>query len=198
MLEADAALAPEEQADAVVRSMIKCKEGLDCMILDEEIAVAESMRNRKMQSGVSVFDEFQRVIREEYAARGRAIPTREALAKLTDMHVFPHVVFLPTLGNLLMYRVRPISTNDPDWCIFDMYSLKTYDKTQEPPKWKTEFCTDALDPAQFRLIPRQDFANIPRQQRGMHSHAIKSTLLSDRQELIIRNMHMELDRYLDN
>ena len=52
------------------------------------------------------------------------------------------------------------------------------------------------DPAQFRLVPRQDFSNIPRQQRGMRSRAITSTILSARQEKIIMNMHRELDRYL--
>jgi Ring hydroxylating alpha subunit (catalytic domain) len=47
------------------------------------------------------------------------------------------------------------------------------------------------------MFLRQDFANIPRQQIGMHSKAINSTLLNGVQEEIIANMHRALDRVLE-
>ena len=46
------------------------------------------------------------------------------------------------------------------------------------------------------LIPRQDFSNIERQQRGLHSPALGRLRLSEGYEQDITNMHRELDRYL--
>jgi nitrite reductase/ring-hydroxylating ferredoxin subunit len=190
------AISQSEQVDALVRSLTSFSEGLDSMVLDEDVAVAKSMRARELGAEESVFDGFHRVLREYYQAQGRPIPTREALAAVTDMFVFPNITFLPTFGNLLLYRSRPTRENHPDWCIFEMFSLKTYPTGEAPPRWETQHCSDPADPEQYRLIPRQDFGNIPRQQLGMHSRALGATKLSSRQEIKIANMHLELDRYL--
>ena len=45
-------------------------------------------------------------------------------------------------------------------------------------------------------IPLQDFSNIGRQQRGIHSRSIDALRLSRTYEGGITNMHRELDRYL--
>jgi hypothetical protein len=42
----------------------------------------------------------------------------------------------------------------------------------------------------------QDFSNIGRQQRGVHSHGFDGPRLSHTYEAGIVNMHRELDRYL--
>jgi phenylpropionate dioxygenase-like ring-hydroxylating dioxygenase large terminal subunit len=188
-------LSQDDQVDTLVRSLTNFYDGLESMVLEEDIAIAKSMRHRDLE-GESVLDAFHRVLREYYSAQGRPIPTREALARVTNMFVFPNVTFLPTFGNLLLYRSRPTRDNAPDWCIFELFSLKTYPADEQPPAWRTEECTDPKDPKQYRLIPRQDFSNIPRQQRGMNSKAIKATALSDPQEILIKNMHAELDNYL--
>jgi phenylpropionate dioxygenase-like ring-hydroxylating dioxygenase large terminal subunit len=185
-----------EQAELLIRSLNTVYEGHDSQVHADDVDVARTMRHRQIPEGMSVGEAFQAVLREHFAAQGRPIGTAEALGAVTDMNIFPHIVFLPTFGNLLMYRVRPTRTNDPDWCIFDMYAVRSYPEGVNPPRWKTEICTDTDDPAQMPLIPRQDFINVPRQQRGLHSKAIQSTLLSGRQEKMILNMHRELDRYL--
>lgn len=46
------------------------------------------------------------------------------------------------------------------------------------------------------LIPRQDFANLERMQRGIRNRSLKHTTLSDQWEVTIANMHQELDRRL--
>ncbi len=45
-------------------------------------------------------------------------------------------------------------------------------------------------------IPLQDFSNIPRIQRGLHSHGFDATILADHQERSILHAHRELDRYV--
>ena len=156
------------------------------------------MRYRPIPEGMTVGQYFQIVVREHYAAQGRAIGTFEDMAKVGDMYIFPHVIFLPTYGNAVMYRVRPNPDNDPDWCVFDMFAIRTYPEGVKPPKWETKIAEGRLDDAKsWWLIPSQDFTSIVRQQRGMHSVAFQSTVMSERQESLIRNMHLELDDYLN-
>jgi hypothetical protein len=73
---------------------------------------------------------------------------------------------------------------------------RTYPAATKPPRASAERVTELGDPAQLRLIPRQDLGNIPRIQKGLHSRGIQHTWLAADQEKIILNMHQELDRYL--
>jgi hypothetical protein len=52
------------------------------------------------------------------------------------------------------------------------------------------------DTENFGLIPRQDFGNMTRQQRGVHSRSYREHRLATEWERAISNMHEELDRYL--
>jgi hypothetical protein len=52
------------------------------------------------------------------------------------------------------------------------------------------------DAGHWPRIPLQDFSNIGRQQRGIHSRSIDSIRLSHVYEGGIEAMHRELDRYL--
>jgi hypothetical protein len=55
---------------------------------------------------------------------------------------------------------------------------------------------DKEDETAWPLIPRQDFSNVERQQRGLHSRGYEALRLSTDYEQGICNMHRELDRYL--
>jgi len=52
------------------------------------------------------------------------------------------------------------------------------------------------DTSAWPQIPLQDFSNIERQQRGLHSHGFRRLRLAQDYEGGISNMHQELDRYL--
>ena len=52
------------------------------------------------------------------------------------------------------------------------------------------------DTSAWPLIPLQDFSNIERQQRGLHSLGFRRLRLAEQYEGGISNMHQELDRYL--
>jgi hypothetical protein len=110
--------------------------------------------------------------------------------------MFPNYTFLPLYGNVLIYRTRPLPNNDPDRCRFEVWSCRTFPKGCEPGKPQVANVTDPMDPVQMVMFLRQDFSNISRQQVGMHSKGIKSTLLHGRQEAMISNMHRALDRVL--
>jgi hypothetical protein len=153
------------------------------------------MRHRDIPEGQPFGEAFLQAVRETYAAKGRPIASVEALAKVTDMHMFPHITVLPMHGNLLMYRVRPTPDNNPDRCIFDMYAFRTYAENEERPKWRTRHISDVNELA---IIAGQDFFSIPRIQKGLHSKGITHTLMGERQEEEIFSMHQELDSYLES
>lgn len=191
------AMSREQQTDALLRSLQTLQVGQDAQAHIEELDLARSMRNRTIPEDMSVGEYFQVVLREHYASQGRPIGTFHDLSKVGDMHIFPNVVFLPTFGNAVMYRSRPAPGNDPDWCIFDMYAIRTYPEGMRIPDWTTVQATGPLDDARsWFLIPSQDFSSIVRQQRGIRSSAFDAAVLSTRQESLIFNMHREIDRYL--
>ena len=85
-----------------------------------------------------------------------------------ELFIFPNLMILPQAGNAMIYRVRP-DGNDPDNCIFEIMSTKTYPAAIKPPRAVVQTVTDIADPEQVLLIPRQDLGNIPRMQKGLHS-----------------------------
>src|SRR3546814_12466371 len=89
-------------------------------------------------------------------------PTPEAIGMWGgEIFVFPNLMILPQAGNAMIYRVRP-DGNDPDKCIFEIMSTKTYPAAAKVPRAVMQTVTDLEDPEQVLQIPRQDLGNIPR------------------------------------
>ena len=104
-------------------------------------------------------------------------------------------MMLPMWANSLSYRSRPYN-NDPEWCRFEVWSLETYPVGDEPSDRPVVGRYDKKDTENWGLIPRQDFSNIERQQRGLHTRSFEALRLATEWERLISNMHEELDRYL--
>ena len=76
--------------------------------------------------------EFQR---EAAVAEGAGWPdiSFEQMGRAgADWHVFPNLIFLPYPDGALFYRARPDGDN-PDSCIYDIWSLVRYAPGAEPP-----------------------------------------------------------------
>ena len=112
-----------------------------------------------------------------------------------EIFLFPNICLLFSAGNMMMYRALPVG-NDPHKCTFEILSTTTLGEDESPVRAECVEATDAMDPEQVRLIPRQDLGNIPRMQKGLRCGGMKRTWLADYNEKIILNMHQELDRYL--
>ena len=112
-----------------------------------------------------------------------------------EVFLFPNFFMLPQFGNSLSYRIRPYN-DDPECCRFEVWSLTTYPESQplERARLKGRFARDDAD--NWGMIPLQDFSNIERQQRGLHSRSFQGLRLATEWERAISNMHEELDRYL--
>lgn len=106
---------------------------------------------------------------------------------------FPHYFLLPTYGSASSYRIRPLG---PEECLFELWSLTRYPPGAARPPIKTPTPMGPDDP-RWPAIPKQDFSNLPRQQRGLHTSGFEFMRLSNQMEGLIANYHRLIDGYLD-
>lgn len=172
--------------------------GQDAMFLDRDLHILEGIRKTAGTGGETIRESVVRAFREHN--RNAGIPMREGIEEHSfwfgaDAFLFPNTFFLPLYGNALAYRVRPYN-DDPEWCRFEVWSLTTYPESYAPKRAKLLGRFDKEDADNWGLIPRQDFSNIERQQRGVHARNFPGMRLSADWERVIANMHRELDRRL--
>jgi len=173
-------------------------DGMDAEVLQGDVDVLLTLRGKPIPEGSSLGAEYVKALYAHAAQQQRPMPkaTPEILGMWGgEVFIFPNFMILPHAGNAMMYRARPLGS-DPDQCIFEIYSTKTLAAAVRPQRATIEHVTNPGDPQQVRLIPRQDLGNIPRIQKGLHSHAMRQTWLASHHEKLILNMHQELDRYL--
>ncbi len=187
-----------DPVDAMADRLNLLVEGMDAMVLKEDVDIVRSLKGKPIPQGSSLGAEYVKALYATAAAQQRPMPkpTPEILGMWGgEVFIFPNLMILPQAGNAMIYRVRP-DARDPDMCTFEIMSTKTYPAAVTPPRATLQTATDYTDPEQVRLIPRQDLGNIPRMQRGLHSRGCKQIWLASEQEKMILNMHQELDRYL--
>jgi phenylpropionate dioxygenase-like ring-hydroxylating dioxygenase large terminal subunit len=187
-----------DPVDVMAARMNLLVEGMDAMILAEDVELVRSLKGKPIPEGSSLGAEYVKTLYTTAAQQQRPMPkpTPEILGMWGgEVVIFPNLMILPQAGNAMIYRVRP-DAKDPDKCTFEILSTKTYPAAVKPPRATVQAVTDYTDPEQLRLIPRQDLGNIPRMQRGLHSRGTQEILVAAEQEKLILNMHRELDRYL--
>ena len=113
-----------------------------------------------------------------------------------DWHLFPNQIMLMGPTGSLNYRARPVG-NNPDQCIFDVYSMQRYPEGQEPKNVEVEWSQDHADKDFWGLILTQDFANVAEVQKGMKNRAFKGAIPNPRQETAVINFHRSLCEFMD-
>ncbi len=187
-----------DPVDAMAARLNLLVEGMDAMVLKEDVELVRSLKGKPIPEGSSLGGEYVKALYATAAAQNRPMPRleREILNQWGgEIFVFPNLLILPQAGNCMIYRVRPHGF-DPDSCIFEIFSTKSYPAAQPIPRAVVEPMNDVTDPEQFRQIPRQDFGNVPRIQKGLHTKGCKQIWLADYYEKLILNMHQEMDRYM--
>jgi len=187
-----------DRLEAMAARLQLLVDGLDAMVLQEDIDVLRSLRGKPIPEGSSLGAEYANALYAKAAAEKRPMPKRtpQIMAQWGgEVFIFPNLMILPQAGNAMIYRAKPHGF-DPDRSTFEILSTRTLPAASKPTRATVQHVTDLLDPVQVRLIPRQDIGNIPRIQKGLHSRGIRQVWLAANQEKIILNMHQELDRYL--
>ena len=142
--------------------------------------------------------EFMTRLFEAYAAAGTPLPQLEPAAYARwggVFFVFPNYFILPMYGSAAIYRCRPDGA-DPERTLFEVWAVTLKPADEPVPRARFDGVFDKTDVSAWPQIPRQDFSNIERQQRGLHSAAFSQLRLSRDYEHGISNMHREVDGYL--
>jgi len=186
------------EIDAILESVHLLSSGLEAMTTEREVRIFEALRDRPVPEGSTFGAEVISALYRYADEAGIGLPDPEpaTLARWGGMfYLFPNYFVLPQYGNALVYRSRPHG-DDPESCLFEVWSisLPAADDHVERPVLEGPYAPDDAD--HWPRIPLQDFSNIGRQQRGIHSASIDSLRLSRVYEGGIAAMHRELDRYL--
>ena len=187
-----------DPVDSMAARMNLLVEGMDAQVLKEDVDIIRSLKGKPIPEGSSLGGEYVKALYATAAAQQRPMPKQspDIIGMWGgEFFIFPNIMILPQAGNAMIYRVRPHAV-DPDSCTFEIFSTKSYPAAVTPPRATVQQVTDPLDPKQMLLIPRQDLGNIPRMQKGLHSHGIRHIFLASHNEKMILNMHQELDRFL--
>lgn len=114
---------------------------------------------------------------------------------IDDYHylIFPGLVFNTHAGGFLLFRVRPHATN-PDRCWFDVWRFAWPDGHAPAPVAVPNVWVDQ-GAGTFGQVLDQDFENLPRVQRGMHSSSLQHVTLSFQEARVI-HVHTAIDEYL--
>lgn len=190
----------EDPVEAMAARLNLLVEGMDAMILKEDVELVRSLKGKPIPEDSTLGAEYVKALYGKATAEQRPMPKpeREVLDQWGgEIFIFPNLMILPQAGNCMMYRVRP-NGFDPDSCIFEIYSTKTYPAAEPVPRATVQKMDDVSDPEQFLQIPRQDFDNIPRMQKGLHTSGCKQIWMAGYFEQIIMNYQRELDDYLQS
>jgi phenylpropionate dioxygenase-like ring-hydroxylating dioxygenase large terminal subunit len=175
--------------------------GMAGMTHEREVRIAESLRDTKLPDDpVGATIEWRKKLNdavvEEYRRQGMDIGNLneiDALKYATSVNFcFPHYFLLPTFGSASSYRIRPLG---PEECLFELWSLTRFPPGETPPPIKTPEPW-AHNDSRWPAIPTQDFANLPKQQRGLHTKGFEFMRLSNQAEGLISNYHRLIDGYL--
>jgi nitrite reductase/ring-hydroxylating ferredoxin subunit len=175
--------------------------GMAGMVHAKEVEIARQLLDVElpddpMKAVPMWFGIVQDQIAKQLRAKGEPVPDLNAVAVSDPIHavefLFPHYFLLPFFSSMSSYRIRPLG---PESCLFELWSLTHVAEGQHvaTPKEPTFL---PYDSAEFPPIPRQDYSNIPLQQKGMHAAGFEFMRLSKDIEGLISNYERIIDGYL--
>lgn len=200
---------PPVNPNATVRENIQSQlnllellsEGMAGMTHAKDVAVARTLLDVDLpedpaEALVTWYGMLNLEVTRQGRARGEPTPDLNALAVTHPVKavefIFPHYFLLPSLSSFSSYRIRPLS---PETCLFELWSLTLFPEGKEPEP-PLEPVMLPHDSDKFPPIPRQDYANIPRQQIGLHAEGFEFMRLSKDTEGLISNYQRVIDGYL--
>ncbi|MBB4858966.1 phenylpropionate dioxygenase-like ring-hydroxylating dioxygenase large terminal subunit [Novosphingobium chloroacetimidivorans] len=200
---ADPNLTVQENIDMQIRSMELLSEGMAGMLHPKEVEIAKTLRNAteglpedKNMAIMMWLGTVMHQVTERLKAKGEPIPDLCTVAQTDPIHavefLFPHYFLLPYFSSMSAYRIRPLG---PESCFFELWSLTFFPEGQEPDP-VMEPIVLPFDSQDFPPIPRQDYANIPLQQKGVHAKGFEFMRLSKNVEGLISNYQRIIDGYL--
>lgn len=200
-LAANPNMSVRQNIEAQLKHMELLSEGMAGMIHAKEVEIARQLVDVELpddpaQAVPMWFGIVQDQISKQLKARGEPIPDLNAVAVSDPVHavefLFPHYFLLPFFSSMSSYRIRPLG---PESCLFEIWSLTLFPEGEEPEP-PMEPVMLPYDSQEFPPIPRQDYSNIPAQQKGLHAQGFEYMRLSKEIEGLISNYQRLIDGYL--
>jgi carnitine monooxygenase subunit len=191
----------QENIDAQVKNLELLSEGMAGMVHAKEVEIARQipadiLPDDPEQMIMHWFGAVQHQITEQLRARGENVPDLNAVAVSDPVNavefLFPHYFLLPFFTSTSAYRIRPTG---PESCLFEIWSLTHFPPGEEPAP-VMEPTVLPYDSDQFPPIPRQDYSNIPIQQKGLHAEGFDFMRLGKDIEGMISNYNRIIDGHL--
>ena len=196
---------PAQSVRDNIRSQIENLEllstGMSGMCHAKEVEIARELVDVELPETIAEalpiwFGLVQEAISRKLKERGENVPDLNAVCQSDPVNavefLFPHYFLLPFFTSFASYRIRPTG---PESCRFEIWSLTHFPKGQEPepPMEPTVLPYNSQD---FPMIPRQDYSNIPIQQKGLHSEGFEFMRLAKDVEGLISNYQRLIDGYI--
>jgi len=192
-----------ENQEIQIRSMELLSEGMAGMIHQKEVDIArglvgveEGLPEDKNQAMFMWLGMVMHQITTQLQAKGEPVPDLCTVGQTHPINavefLFPHYFLLPYFSSFSAYRIRPLG---PESCLFEIWSLTTFPEGEEPDP-VMEPTILPFDSAEFPPIPRQDYSNIPIQQKSLHAKGFEFMRLSQDVEGLISNYQRLIDGYI--
>lgn len=196
-----AAFDPRVFVEGELRYLRTMSDGMAGMVHRRDVEIAESLAGEELPAAYGAAraaweHRLNDAVTHAHRDRGCAMPDLnglEALGYNQPMeYCFPHYFVLPMYSSASSYRFRPLG---PEETLMEIWSLTRYPEGAEPETPPIPERWEHGDP-RWPPIPAQDFSNLPRQQRGLHTRSFEYLRLSERNEGHISNYHRVIDGYL--
>ena len=194
-------IAAKDTVKVNIEFMKRLSSGMGGMVHESEVAVIERLVDMDVpedpvQATMLFYAKANEAVTEDGFARGAPMFDVNQVMQEQPFHaveyMFPHFFLLPMISAMSAYRIRPLT---PETCLFEIWSLalRPEGETYDTPKQPTVL---PYDSDQFPEIPQQDYANLPRQQLGLHAGGFENMRLSHSHEGLISNYQRLIDGYL--
>ncbi|GAB3019390.1 aromatic ring-hydroxylating oxygenase subunit alpha [Mycobacterium bourgelatii] len=175
--------------------------GMGGMTHENDVRIAEGLQHMSLPSdpgeAMAVWrSTLNDAVVAWHRARGSSMPDLNDLVRRGIVDAigfgFPHYFLLPQYSSASSYRIRPLG---PEETLFEIWSLTRFpsDISAGKPQPPVPMAPD--DP-RWPPIPAQDFSNLPRQQKGLHSKSFDYMRLSHQIEGLISNFERVIDGFL--
>ncbi len=187
--------------EAQFRHFEQLSEGMAGLVHQKELDIIRPLLDVELpedveQGVMTWFGIIQDQITQQLRARGEPVPDLNAVAVSHPIEalefLFPHYFLLSTFTSMSSYRVRPLG---PESCLFEIWSLTHFPEGEEPAP-PMEPVVLPFDSQDFPPIPKQDYSNIPIQQKGLHGGGFEYMRLAKDVEGLISNYQQIIDGYL--
>jgi phenylpropionate dioxygenase-like ring-hydroxylating dioxygenase large terminal subunit len=192
---------PRAFVDAELQYLRTMSEGMAGMVHANDLRIAEGLRDIDLPSdldeAIAAWNHtLNDAVVEWHREQGHEVPDLNDLeargANEPMGYCFPHWFVLPMYSSASSYRFRPLG---PEETLMEIWSLTRFAEGEEPDPLPTPEVWEHDDP-RWPPIPTQDFSNLPKQQRGLHTRGFEFMRFSELAEGHLGNLERVIDGFL--